>query len=183
VARLLSTLRNIGAEEGVSALLARHPEQHADLDDLAGIGRMARADDPGGVAGLHKSLRDVGALGQASALATRAANDASVDDLRDTVAFIGELRCIGADEAASTLAARAAASPVLHDARGVTAFLKALRNAGEVEPLSILIDRAANVGLWMETLQFDSDKAQQFKFGREPDGTASPQWGWQDLDA
>jgi hypothetical protein len=181
VARLLGTLRNIGAQEEVSNLLARHPEQHAHLDDLAGIGRTATADDPGGVAGLHKSLRDAGAFEQAAALSARAASDAPIDNLRDTVALIGELRYRGAAEAASRLAARAAVGAILHDSRGIIALIKALRNARQVEPLSVLIDRAANAGLWIDTLHFDSDKAQNFKFGREPDGTASPPWGWRDL--
>jgi hypothetical protein len=56
-----------------------------------------------------------------------------------------------------------------------------LRAAGKGQALSTLATRVANGGLWLLILQTDPDKAQQYAFGREPDGAASVPWGWHDL--
>lgn len=78
VAWLLGALRNAGASEQVSALLARDPAAHASLDD------------PLGVAYLLDTLRGLGAVGHVTTLLDRdPATDASLED----PAHVAELLC------------------------------------------------------------------------------------------
>ncbi|MGH3166943.1 MAG: hypothetical protein ACRDN0_13790 [Trebonia sp.] len=183
VARLLASLREVGAVEAVSALLARHPAEHAALDDISGFGRwtVVMADQVAGVPALLRALRDAGAEDAVLTLAARAANNSALDDPRVVIGLLGELHYVQADEAATTLAVRAAEGVALDNRKGVAGLLKALRYAEAEDAASTLIARAANAGLWELSLNADPIKARQYKFGRQPDGTASTRWDWQDL--
>ena len=94
-ARLLDSLRRAGAQDQVTALLARDPAAHAALDD------------PGGAARLLDSLRRAGAQDQVTALLARdPAAHAALDDPGDVTLLLHSLREAGAQDQAAALAGR-----------------------------------------------------------------------------
>jgi uncharacterized protein YidB (DUF937 family)/transcriptional regulator with XRE-family HTH domain len=132
VARLLDDLREAGAGEQVTALLARGPAAHASIDD------------PIGVALLLKALRKAGAGEQVTALLARdLAANVSLDKLFHVAHLLVVLREAGAEQPVTALAARAAAHGPLTDLHGVTSLLRALREAGTEESVTALAGRAA----------------------------------------
>jgi hypothetical protein len=197
VASLLDGLRRLGAHEQAAArLLARDPAAHVALDN------------PSAVASLLHSLQAAGAHEQAAALADRApaALDHSggmviqLDDLSrarvheqaaaraaahaaladpDLVArLLASLREAGAHEQAATLADRAAA---LDDPDYVARLLASLREAGAHEQAATLVGRLPAAGMFELFLEQEG-LADQFRFGREADGTPAAPWGWEDLN-
>jgi hypothetical protein len=112
VADLLESMRKVGAEEQVAALLARNFAADADLGD------------PGAVAALLESMRKVGAEDQLAALLAR--NLAAHADLGDpygvadlhVAALLDQLWAVGARDQATALAARLPAAGMF------TLFLK-----------------------------------------------------------
>jgi hypothetical protein len=56
----------------------------------------------------------------------------------------------------------------------------ALREAGAEEPARTLAARAANAGMFSLFAQACPDEAVSYRSGREPDGTPSPSWAWQE---
>jgi hypothetical protein len=181
VARLLTGLREVGAVEAVSALLARQPAERAALDDISGFGRWTVIMVLPGVPGLLRALRDAGAKDAVLTLAARAASNSALDNPRAVTGLLGELHYVQADKAVASLAIRAAHSVALDDRDGVAGLVKAMRYAGVEDSASALIARAANAGLWQLSLDSDPIKARKYKFGRQPDGTASAPWDWRDL--
>jgi hypothetical protein len=182
IARLLRTLRNAGADEAVSALLARRPAEHTALSGLSGFKQtVTTLNAPFGVAGLLRALRDAHAVEAAFALAARAAHSSPVDDPREVQTLLAELRYMRAEDAFSTLASRAASNISFNDSGGVAGLLKTMRYGGADEAASALAARAANAGLWELSSKADPEKARQYKFGRQPDGAASAPWKWLDL--
>ena len=169
MAFLLDRLRRAGAHEQVAKLLARDPAAHATLGN------------PGGVARLLTSLRLAGAHEQAATLADRAAAHATLDDPGGVAFLLDRLRRAGAHEQAATLADRAAAHATLDDPRGVARLLTSLRDAGAHEQAATLVGRLPDVGLFRLFLE-QNGFADQFRFGREADGTPATPWGWEDLD-
>ncbi|WP_327743428.1 hypothetical protein OHO28_08950 [Streptomyces europaeiscabiei] len=138
VAWLLNRLREAGAQEQVTALLARDPAAHVPLDD------------PPAVAALLEELREAGAQEQANALAERAAAHASLDDPSAVAALLKQLREAGAQEQANALLARDPAAHVpLDDPPAVAWLLMELREAGAQEQATALLarDPAAHVPL------------------------------------
>ena len=182
VASLLDSLRQAGAHEQAAALLARDPAAHAALDD------------PGGVASLLDSLREAGAHEQAAALADRAAAHAALDDPRRRGQPAGQ-PAGGGRARAGRRAGRpgrrprhprylrpvaAQAIPVLGD-RGVASLLDSLRQAARTSRpprWQVGCRRPACSGSSSE----QKGLADQFRFGREADGTPAAPWGWEDLD-
>ncbi len=182
VARLLTTLRYAQADTAVSALLARHPGDRVALGNPSGVRRtITTADVPFGVAGLLRVLRDTGALEAALALTARAANDAPVDDPVDVLNLLSEFQYMKAGKAYSILAARAANGVSFNDFPRISGLLKVLRYAGADEAVSVLAARAADAGLWELAIRAEPGRAQQYKFGRQPDGAVSASWKWVDL--
>jgi uncharacterized protein YidB (DUF937 family) len=133
VAMLLDSLREAGAAEQVTALLARDPAGHADLGD------------PGGVAALLGRLREAGATEQVTALLARSpAGHADLGDPRGVAALLDRLREAGAAEQAAVLLARDPAGRAdLRVPRGVAVLLGRLREAGAGEQAAVLASRAA----------------------------------------
>jgi len=130
VADLLSALREAGATDQVTALLARDPAAHAALDDL------------GAVADLLSELREAGATDQVAALAGRAAAHAALDDPRDMALLLSALRQAGAADQVSALLARdPAAHAALDDPRDVVDLLRELREAGATGQVTALLAR------------------------------------------
>ena len=170
VASLLDTLRRAGAQEQAAALLARDPAAHAALDDS------------GDVASLLDSLRQAGAHEQAAALAGRAAAHAALDDPYGVASLLDTLRRAGAQEQAAALLARdPAAHAALDNPDAVASLLDSLRQAGAHEQAAALIGRLPAVGMFGLFLA-QKGLADQFRFGREADGTPAAPWGWEDLD-
>ena len=170
VARLLETLPRVGADGQAKALLARDPAAHASLDD------------PSAVAALLRALREAGAAGQVTALAVRAVTDASLDDPSTVARLLEALRRVGADGQAKALLARdPAAHASLDDPSAVAALLRALREAGATDQVKALTERLPAEGLFDLFCKEANDHG-AYMFGREPDGSAAPMWGWDDLD-
>ena len=169
VAVLLDGLREAGADEQAAALLARDPAARVALDE------------PYGVANLLRSLRGAGEHGQAAALAARAAAHASLDNLSGVAVLLDRLREAGADEQAAALVERAAARTPLDHPDGVANLLDELREAGADEQAAALAARLPAAGLFRLFLEQEG-RADQFRFGREPDGTPAAPWDWDDLD-
>ena len=209
VAVLLDSLQEAGADEQAAALLARDPAAHANLDHpyvvaylldslrAAGADEQAAAlasraaahanlDNPRGVAYLLDHLREAGAHEQAAALADRAADraaaHANLDNPDSAAILLDRLREAGADEQAAALLARdPAAHAALDDPDGVALLLYDLRAAGAHDQAAVLVSRLPAAGLFGVFLE-QKRAADQFRFGREADGTPAAPWSWEDLD-
>ena len=134
VAALLRRLQWADAERPVIALLRRDPAAHVSLDD------------PRAVAALLHSLQAVGAAGQITVLADRAAASVPLDDPAAVAALLHSLRAVGAAGQITVLADRAAASVPLDDPAAVAALLDSLRAdrrraAGAEERVTALLRR------------------------------------------
>ncbi|MFD7784122.1 hypothetical protein ACFV4Q_13645 [Streptomyces nojiriensis] len=90
----LHLMRQAGAHEQVTALLAGNPAAHVALDN------------PPAVASLLRALREVGAHKQITTLAERAAAHIELDDPRAIARLLQALREAGADKQATVLAER-----------------------------------------------------------------------------
>jgi hypothetical protein len=96
--------------------------------------------------------------------------------------LLGSLREAGAGEQAAALVARNPAAHVsLDDPRGVAVLLGSLRAAGAHEQAAALTGRLPAAGMFGLFLG-QHDRADQFRFGREPGGTPATPWDWGDLD-
>ena len=63
----------------------------------------------------------------------------------------------------------------------VVGLLQDLREAGAREQVTVLTGRLPAAGLFGLFLE-QGDHGVRFRFGREPDGSPAPPWGWADLD-
>ena len=203
VAWLLDSLRAAGAHDQAAVLLARDPAAHAALDHPGGVARLldslrdagdqaavllardpaahAALDHPDAVGRLLDSLREAGAHDQAAALASRAAAHAALDH-PDAVAFLlGNLRAAGAHDQAAALASRAAAHAALDHPDAVASLLSSLRWAGAHDQAAALTDRLPAAGMFGLFLRQQGHE-DQFRFGRQADGSPAAPWGWEDLD-
>ena len=206
VASLLDSLREAGAHEQAAALLARDPAAHAALDDPGGVARLldslreagadeqaaalagprpaahAPLDDPGGVARLLDSLREAGAHEQAAALAGRGRRPRPPRRPGRRGPPAGQPAGGGRARAGRRAAGpRSAAHAALDDPGGVASLLDSLREAGAHEQAAALADRLPAAGMFGLFLE-QKGLADQFRFGREADGTPAAPWGWEDLD-
>ena len=205
VAGLLRELREAGAGDAARTLLARDPAGHASLDDPqavagllrelreAGAGDAARTllardpaghvslDDPLAVAGLLRELREAGAGDAARTLLARdPAGHVSLDDPQAVAGLLWVLREAGAGDAVTTLATRAAGHASLDHPPAVAVLLEALREAGAGDAVTTLATRAADAGMFDLFLKVCPDEASSYLFGREPNGTPSQSWNWQE---
>jgi hypothetical protein len=125
-------------------------------------------------------------------LAARAAAEASLTDPAGVAPLLQRLiihRETGAGDHVSVLLAR---DPVAHadpaDQLGVTWLALALREAGADHAADALLCRAADAGCYEKAFEefidgaFPQAAAQRMRrFGRTPDGTLQPAWGWRHL--
>ena len=86
----------------------------------------------------------------------------------------------GAREQVAALASRAAAHAPL-DAPGAVAELLAELQEARYDQAAALAGRLPSAGLFKVFLG-QQGRADQFRFGREADGSPSAPWGWEDLD-
>jgi hypothetical protein len=63
----------------------------------------------------------------------------------------------------------------------VAVLLASLRQAGAHDQAAVLTDRLSAVGMFVLFLE-QKGPTDQFRFGREADGTPAAPWGWEDLD-
>lgn len=93
-----------------------------------------------------------------------------------------EVREAGADEQGAALLARdPAAHAHLDDPGRVASLLNSLREAGAHDQAAALIARLPMAGMF-ELFLKEKSPADQFRFGREANGTPAAPWGWEDLD-
>ncbi|WCE02519.1 hypothetical protein PGH47_43015 (plasmid) [Streptomyces sp. HUAS 31] len=172
VAKLLHALWIDGAERHVAALLARDPATHVALDNA------------GTVAELLDALRRAGAEGQVAALLARdPAAHVALDNAGTVAELLDALRESGAKGQVAALLAR---DPVAHVAlegepHAVDWLLESLWRVGAEEHITVLAERLPAVGLFNLFINLEGNW-QQFRHGREPDGSAAPSWTWNDLD-
>jgi hypothetical protein len=166
VARFLDSLRRAGAHEQAAALADR-----AAAD--------AALDDPGAGACLLASLQEAGAGAQVTALLRRdPAAHVFLDHPGAVACLLASLQEAGAGAQARAPADRTAA----HDDPGdVTALLASLRQAGADTQARALADRLPGSGMF-ELFRRLGDRQDQFRFGRESDGSPAKPWDWGDLD-
>jgi hypothetical protein len=69
----------------------------------------------------------------------------------------------------------------LDDPYGVASLLDRLREAGAHEQAAALTAWLSATGMFELFLE-QKGAADQFRFGREADGTPAAPWGWEDLD-
>ena len=135
------------------------------------------------VAGLLDIMRETGGHEQAAALIARdPAAHAPLDDPGAVASLLDALRKAGAREQAAVLLARDPATHAPLDSPGaVASLLDALRKAGADEQAAALVSRLPAAGMFRLFLK-QHGSADQFRFGREADGTPAAPWGWEDLN-
>ncbi|MFC9871708.1 hypothetical protein [Nocardia salmonicida] len=141
-------------------------------------------DNPDAVAGLLNALYEVGAHDQVQALAARdPAAHVVLDNPIAVARLLEALHEVGAHDQVEALAARdPAAHVVLDNPNAVARLLEALHEVGAHNQTDALSDRLPGSGLFALFRRSHPGRAQQFRFGREPDGTRAPQWTWDDLE-
>ena len=204
VSVLLDTLRKADAQDQVTALLARDPAGHAALEggvhalarSLRAAGAHAQAtalaaraagqaplDDPYHVAYLLDWLRGAEAQDQVTALLARdPAAHAALDNLGGVASLLDALRKADAQAQVTALAARAAGQAPLDDNNpyAVRFLLDSLQKAGAHEQAAALASRLPAAGMFGLFTEQDG-LADQFRFGREADGTPAAPWDLEDL--
>jgi uncharacterized protein YidB (DUF937 family) len=165
---LLDALREAGASDAAAALATR-------------AAAYASLDNPWAAARLLRALREAGDSDAVTALATRAVGHISVEDPWPVGWLLDALREAGASHAAiADLAARAAAGSSLDSPWSVGDLLEALRDAGASDQAHTLAGRAADAGMFGLFVKAYPDEAASYMSGREPDGTPSQPWKWQE---
>jgi hypothetical protein len=96
--------------------------------------------------------------------------------------LLRSLRETGAREQVAALLARdPAAHAVLGHWSDTTDLLDSLRQAGAHDQAAALTCRLPAAGMFWHFLR-QNNHADQFRFGRQADGTPTAPWGWEDLD-
>ena len=160
--------------------------RRARQDQVTALADRAAAhvalDDPGAVARLLDSLRAAGAQDQVTALARDPAAHVALDDPGAVAGLLDSLREAGAQDQVTALLRRdPAAHAALDDPDAVAELLDSLREAGAQDQVTALVDRLPAAGMF-ELFREQEDRQDQFRFGREADGSPAEPWGWEDLD-
>ena len=88
----------------------------------------------------------------------------------------------GADEQAAVLLARDPAAHAALDDPGAVAFLlDSLRDTGAHDQAAALTDRLPAAGMF-ELFVRQQGHEDQFRFGRQADGSPAAPWSWEDLN-
>ena len=166
--RLLGTLREVGADEQVTALADR-AAAHASVEDP---GAAARLLDALGAFGAPKQVTTV--------LADRAAAHASLEN-PGGVAWLLRSLPTGGGQVAALLHRDPAAHASLYKSDDVAKLLDSLRKVGAPEQVTALVNQLPGAGMF-ELFRQQRDPQDQFRFGREADGSPAKRWDWGDLD-
>ncbi|MGN9840565.1 hypothetical protein ACTMTI_20810 [Nonomuraea sp. H19] len=167
VVELITILRELGATDRVTALIARNPASHVRLDDPRSVARLVRILQGSGATGqaltlakraathvLHlgwpghvglilRVLRDLGATDQFTALAKNAAAHACLDDPTSVSGLLRSLQELGAPDQALALAKRAATRVGLGSPIHVVMLLEELLDMGATDQATALVQHAA----------------------------------------
>ncbi|MFD9462002.1 hypothetical protein [Streptomyces sp. NPDC060027] len=134
------------------------------------------------MAHLLRVLRRVGTKEQAAALLARDPGAHVHLDIPDAVAhLLRVLRKVGAKEQAEALAEQAAAHASLDNPPAATQLLKVLRKVGAQKQAEVLAQRLPAAGLFGAFIMIGGHQ-EQFRYGREPDGSAAVPWTWEELE-
>jgi hypothetical protein len=204
VAQMLGALRRLdgpAAAESHQMLLARRPEEHVSTSDAGGLARLLdellkvgakeavvtlvqrvianfEVSDAMGAAALLQTLRKAGA-GDITDLARLAAGQVNLTEPDGAAELLEMLAKLHLPEVTREVAGRAAQQAVLDSTYDVARLLDAVNGSGASQALPALANRAANTGYYAPLVR--RGLADDFAFGREPDGTASRPWTWHDL--
>ena len=170
VAGLLGSLREAGADEQAAALLARDPPPTPPSTTRAAwpacwtaCGRRARTSRP------------------PRWLARDPAAHAPLDDPGGVASLLDACGRRARTSRPPRWPARAAAHAPSTTRAAWPRLLDGLREAGAHEQAAALADRLPAAGMFGLFLE-QQGPADQFRFGREADGTPAAPWGWEDLD-
>jgi hypothetical protein len=134
------------------------------------------------VAELLNTLRWAGTQDQVTALLDRdPAAHVPLDDPDAVAELLRALREAGARDQVDVLAGRAAAQVALDDPGAVARLLFRLQAPGTQNQADVLAGRLPAAGLFAFIVE-QPGGADQYRFGREADGSPSEPWGWEDLD-
>ena len=204
IAQLLGALRRLNgpaAAESHQVLLARRPEEHVSTSDAGGLARLLNellkvdareavvtlvqriianfeVSDAMGAAALLRALRKANA-GDITDLARLAAGQVNLTEPDGAAELLEMLAKLHLPEVTRDVARRAAQQAVLDNTYDVARLLDAVNGSGASQALPALANRAANTGYYAPLVK--RGLADDFAFGREPDGTASRPWTWHDL--
>jgi hypothetical protein len=169
-------------EAGTHLVRLLHTLHPGDQRPAGWAAADASLDDPNGVARLLFALREAGATGQVTILASRAAAAASLNDPYGVAFLLDALREAGAAGQVTTLLDRDPAAHASLDSRGAVeaGLLKQLRAAGARAQAAELIGRLPAAGQFQLFCAQDGPE-DQFRFGREADGHPASRWAWTDL--
>lgn len=167
VAQLLNTLRDLGAGEH-HTILAERAADHVNVAD------------PSAVAQLLSALQKNEAEQQVAALAERAATLADLANPTAVAQLLSVLHDLGAEEHHTILAERAAGHVALDKRHLVGKLLSTLQDNGAEHAASVLAQRLPGAGCFDQFVEF-SGQQEQFRWGREPDGSPADPWSWADL--
>jgi hypothetical protein len=169
---------------GTAYRLADYLEQHGrrtrrDRIPPAGFWQAAtRFASPGDLPALARAAEDRGLLRDAALLRKHAAAHGDTIEAATLVRGRHSLRQRTADPNPAQWAATHAA---LDDPRAVAYLLRIIRKAGFEQQAWTLVDRLPAEGGFV-LFRNQSDHKTRYRFGREPDGSPAPAWGWDDLD-
>lgn len=165
----LRILRAAGDDTAVAALLSQDPASQADLGDTPAV------------ASLMLELHQAGDSSAAAALASRAAREVHLADPGAVARLLTTMRHCGAGAAITALLGRGPARHAVLYCDGARAelyeLLWALHDVGADGDVGTLAKRCYNAGMFSPSHLYFTP---QYPHGREPDGTSSPPWKWQD---
>jgi hypothetical protein len=166
--RLLGTLREVGGDKQVTALAGRIAA-HASVEHP---GEAARLLDALGAFGVPEQVTTV--------LADRAAVHASLENPA-RVAWLLRSLPTGGGQVTTLLHRNPAAHASLYKSDDVAELLGSLRKVGAPEQVTALVNQLPGAGMF-ELFRQQRDPQDQFRFGREADGSPAKPWDWGDLD-
>jgi hypothetical protein len=179
VSRMLDALRVLATPEQVT-VLADRAAAHASLESPS----LEPYGNSYSVVMLLSRMRQVGASEQVTVLADRAAANASLGNPEGVARLLDGLRAFAAPEQVAALVRRDPAARVslsLGNPDAVAWLLRSLRAVGAPEQATALADRLPGAGMF-ELFREQRDPQDQFRFGREADGSPAKPWDWGDLD-
>ncbi|MFI6691850.1 hypothetical protein ACIBLA_08805 [Streptomyces sp. NPDC050433] len=169
---LLRAMKSVGAEDAAGALAARTANALA-------LGSRHSAD---AVARMLEALREADTGGAVDILLDRApAAEVDLDNLYHVALLLDVLRKAGADDQLTDLATRAVNDAFLNGSHAVAELLTALRKADAHAQIATLAERLPGAGHFDQFIEIGGAQG-RFRFGREPDGTDSTSWNWDDLE-
>lgn len=173
---LLQALWESGAVEEVETLLARDPAMSVECDNSWDVARLLYL-----LSELRAEQVEPGAEQQIAILLARDLGTLVALDLPASVAdLLKAMWNAGAVEQVKALARRAA-EECGNLTTGPGSLLNALRDVGAEAEAATLVNRLPAEECF-EGFLVEGDNKVVYQFGREPDGTPTDPWGWEDLN-